>query len=238
MQNLYSLEVILSNSIENSEDILNKIHDYENEETLLKKSIEAKVNTEKKLQILADKMSLLVDDNQQLIERFSLNMKAFSQHFPDIHQFFDNYTPEKKHLCIHENFANIHDEKTGKMMYDFPGYLMALAQVEAYKTSPLSSTSKFFHHDEKLGEFLHSKKLNPIISILQNRVDSEVEKSKILPQHLNALTIFGVGLGYQVELLLQQHSVGSVYILEPDLDVFYASLYSANWHHILRKSVV
>jgi hypothetical protein len=227
------LEAILSKSIEISEDILNKIHYYENEETRLKNSLVAKKNTEEKLQLLADEMSLLVDEEHILMTRFSLNMEAFVQHFPDIHQFFENYNPDKKHLCIHENFANIHDDETGKMMYDFPGYLMALAQVEAYQASPLASTSKFFLHDEKLGEFLHSKKLNPIISILQNRVDSEVEKSKVLPKHLNALTLFGVGLGYQIELLLQQHSVGSVYIIEPDLDVFYASLFSANWHSIL-----
>ena len=104
----------MSKSIEISEDILNKIHDYENQEARLKYSLVAKKNTEGKLQLLADKMSLLVDEEHTLMTRFSLNMKAFEQHFPDIHQFFENYSPDKKHLCIHENFANIHDDETGK----------------------------------------------------------------------------------------------------------------------------
>jgi hypothetical protein len=227
------LEFILSNSIKSSEEILTKIHSYENEQARLKQAIAAKKITEDKLQNIADKMSLLVDEESQLAARFTLNMTAFEQHFPDIYQFFSTYTPEKMHISVHEHFANVVEHDNGKMMYDFPAYLMALAQVDAYQASPLSSTSKFFHHDEKLGEFLHSKKLNPIISILQGRVDSAVEKSKVLPKHLNALTVFGIGLGYHIELLVQQHSIGSVYLLEPDLDVFYASLFTANWHSIL-----
>ena len=127
----------------------------------------------------------------------------------------------------HENFANLINIASGDVMYEYPAYLMALAQVQEYKKSPLSSTSKFFQHDEKLGNFLHSRKLNPIVELLQARIDSSDEdKIESLPKHLNALVMFGIGLGYQLEFLLDQHTVGSVYLIEPSLDVFYGSLYT------------
>jgi len=225
----------LFNEQPNSEKtLLNKLPSVEEHEALLQKRIATKEQTEEKLQAIANNVSLLIDEQEKLDQQFKANMSAFEEHFPDINHFFKDYSPQKNHLIIHEHYANVIEDTTGKLMYDYPAYLMALAQVKAFEKSPLSSTSKFHLHDEKHGDFLHSQKLNPIISILQNRVDSNIDKTTQLPKHINALVMFGIGLGFHLELLVKQHSAGSVYLIEPDLDTFYASLFTADWPNILK----
>lgn len=229
------LEPILSNLNEKNNSLLQQVDNLTQQQLILQRQLEAKKNIENKLQVLANNLSLLVDDDETLQQRYIDNMQAFKTHFPDIYEFFSVYARDKIEVTIHENFANLRDIKSGDFMYEYPAYLMALAQVQEYQKSPLSSTSKFFQHDEKLGDFLHSRKLNPIVKLLQARVDSNVDKTQELPAHLNALVMFGIGLGYQLELLLGQHTIGSVYLIEPCLDTFYASLYTANWQYILES---
>jgi len=224
----------LPNSNEENNQILQHVDSLKQQQTILQRKTEAKQIIESKLQIQANNLSLLVDDDEALKLRYAKNMKAFKIHFPDIFDFFNVYSASKVEVVIHENFANLINIASGDVMYEYPAYLMALAQVQEYKKSPLSSTSKFFQHDEKLGNFLHSRKLNPIVKLLQARIDSnDGDKAESLPKHLNALVMFGIGLGYQLELLLDQHTVGSVYLIEPSLDVFYGSLFTANWQYIL-----
>ena len=232
------MELILPNSNEESNDLSHHVNSLKQQQDFLQKKLDAKQAVENKLQAIADNLSLLVDDETALKSRFSSNMQAFQTHFPDIYQFFSNYSVKKIEVAIHEGFANLLDTESGDVMYEYPAYLMTLAQVQAYQKSPLSSSSKFYQHDEKLGDFLHSRKLNPIVELLQSRVDSDVDKTQELPKHLNALVMFGVGLGYQLELLFDQHSVGSVYLIEPCLDTFYASLHTANWQYILDSMAV
>ena len=227
------MEPILHNSNEENSDLSHQASQLKQQQNLLQKSIEAKQLVEEKLQAIANNLSLLVDEETALNSRFNNNMQAFQNHFPDIYDFFSNYSAKKIEVAIHEGFANLLDTESGDVMYEYPAYLMALAQVQTYQKSPLSSTSKFYQHDEKLGDFLHSRKLNPIVELLQSRVDSDVDKTQELTKNLNALIMFGIGLGYQLELLLAQHNVGSVYLIEPCLDTFYASLYTANWQFIL-----
>jgi hypothetical protein len=229
------LELILPNSNEENSELSHQANSLKQQQIILQKKVDAKQAVENKLQAIADNLSLLVDDETALQSRYGKNMQAFKVHFPDIYEFFSNYSAKKINLVIHENFANLLDTESSDVMYEYPAYLMALAQVQAYKKSPLSSTSKFYQHDAKLGDFLHSRKLNPIGELLQRRVDSDVDKTQELPKHLNALVIFGVGLGYHLEQLLDQHSVGSVYLIEPCLDTFYASLHTANWQYILES---
>jgi len=229
------LELILPSSNEENSDLSHQANSLKQQQTLLQKKVDAKQALENKLQAIANNLSLLVDDDEAMQQRYANNMQAFKSHFPDIFNFFKVYTAEKVEVIIHENFANLVNIKTGDVMYEYPAYLMALAQVVEYKKSPLSSTSKFFQHDEKLGDFLHSRKLNAIVKLLQARVDSDVDKAQELPKHLNALVMFGIGLGYQLELLLDQHTVGSVYLIEPCLDTFYSSLFTANWQNILQS---
>lgn len=228
----------ISQSEEIQQEILSATEKMEAHQAAIEQQTKRKEKIEEELQSLANDVSLIVDHETGLSEQYKTNISAFENYFPDVALFFKTYQPQNKEVFIHENFANIIDTRTNAVVYEYPAYLMALKQFETYQTKPQSTHSKFFAHDEGLGEFLHSEQLNKIIQLHTERADVEQEKNKngsrhSLPKYLNALVMFGVGLGYHIELMSKSHNLGSVYLIEPDLDVFYASLYTANWQQIL-----
>lgn len=45
---------------------------------------------------------------------------------------------------------------------------------------------------------------------------------------------FGIGLGYSLAYLYERVEVANLIIVEPDLDVFYASLHAFDWQNLLK----
>jgi hypothetical protein len=65
--------------------------------------------------------------------------------------------------------------------------------------------------------------------------DTDACKIKSLPAHYPSCIIFGVGLGYHIEMLLEDHDFDYIFICEPDFELFYASLYCCDWGRIVER---
>ncbi len=50
-----------------------------------------------------------------------------------------------------------------------------------------------------------------------------------LPDQVETLIIFGIGLGQHIELLTQQRQIKNLFLCEPNLDFFAASLWVTDW---------
>ena len=77
----------------------------------------------------------------------------------------------------------------------------------------------------KLRSYLHNQKVRQLMPILER----SVKKRSQLPSELDSLILFGIVLGEHVKLLLQQHRVKHLYLCEPNLDFFSASLHITDW---------
>ena len=77
----------------------------------------------------------------------------------------------------------------------------------------------------KLRSYLHNQKVRQLMPILER----SVKKRSQLPNELDSLILFGIALGEHVKLLLQQHQVKHLYLCEPNLDFFSASLHTTDW---------
>jgi hypothetical protein len=53
-----------------------------------------------------------------------------------------------------------------------------------------------------------------------------------LPDKVPSIIMFGLGVGYQLEKLLDEHTVEKLFICEPNPDFFYASLFAIDWQVI------
>ena len=188
---------------------------------------------EKILQNLADKLSLLGTTEDMLLSQFQDNMSAFKEFDYNIYQFFATYQPTRYFTDIVDGFANIFDKESSEHLYAYPGYLMANVQLDEYQRYPQSSSAIFDLNEKNEGNFIHSKHLNGILDILLARTENNGDKVRPLPGHLGSMMVFGVGLGYHLELLLGQHSVDNLYVFEPELDIFYSSLFTTNWKLLL-----
>ncbi|MCW8833171.1 MAG: SDR family NAD(P)-dependent oxidoreductase, partial [Colwellia sp.] len=188
--------------------------------------------TEENLQSIADTMSLLACNEDILLAQFEKNLVALQEYFPEVYDVVKDYQPSRYFIEIVDGFANIFDEEIQQHIYQYPAYLMATAQLTQYQQSPQSTHSTFEMNEENRGNFIHSTHLNEVLRILTNRVEQENSPNKGLPETIGSLVLFGAGAGYHIELLINQHKINNLYIIEPEIDLFYASLYTANWQYI------
>lgn len=228
----------MSKYIPTQAELVEKIRLLEEKAQAVEQKLKAKVQApdiEVALQKIADKVSLLACNENILLRQFEQNLAALQDYFPDIYEVVKDYQPNRYFVEIVDGFANVFDEETRQHIYPYPAYLMATAQLAQFQKAPQSTHSTFEMNEENKGNFIHSTHLNEILRILTNRVDQENSPNKGLPETIGSLVLFGSGVGYHIELLINQHHINNLYIIEPELDLFYASLYTANWRYIFER---
>ena len=228
----------MSNHIPTQAELVEKIRLLEEKAQAVEQKIKGKLHsseTEENLQAIADTMSLLASNEEMLLAQFEQNLLAFQEYFPEVYEVVKDYQPSRYFVEIVDGFANIFDEETQQHIYPYPAYLMATAQLAQYQQAPQSTHSTFEMNEENKGNFIHSTHLNEVLKILTNRVEQENSPNKGLPDTIGSLVLFGAGAGYHIELLINQHHINNLYLIEPELDLFYASLYTANWQYIFDR---
>ncbi|WP_258872748.1 motility associated factor glycosyltransferase family protein [Thalassotalea euphylliae] len=162
-------------------------------------------------------------------------MNAFKVFDRNIYEFFSDYQPSRYLVDIVDGFPNILDTEKNKYFYEYPAYLMANVQLARHQKSPESASALFDVEDKNEAGFMHSDALNQILQVLWRRMEKNDGQVRELSKVVNAAMVFGIGCGYHLELLCSQHKIKNLYVIEPELDLFYASLFTANWQHILNK---
>ena len=207
---------------------------------LISKEKEKQENEEDQIQIPLDvkelcKQSMLVSvfaaDDDFLASTFSKNMKVLKTYFPDLYIFFSSYRPKRYHIDIKDNLINIKDTKTNSYIYKLPASLITKQQYNFYKKVNNKNHTNKYENGPK-NNYIHNKYLNKIINVY-SKLQKECKEEEYLSKNLNTILFFGVGIGFHLEDFVQNHFIGNLYILEPDLDLFYASLFSCSWHHII-----
>jgi len=226
-----------SNEIENNttNDLSDKIAELEEKARIVGERLSKQEHLEAELQSLADNMSLLGDTEQGLADMFLRNMNAFKIYLPDIYHQFVDYHANNYLINIVDGFVNIFDKNSNSNLYTYPPYLEEIHRVKYYQCNPISTQLKLYSDLVNQGGFMHVSNLNPIIQRLEKREAEYKNKPRNAPKVMNSLLIFGVGLGYHIDLLLGQHQVNNLYIVEPELDLFYSSLFVTNWAGLLNK---
>lgn len=225
----------MSKSIPTQAELVAKIEKLEQKAQQVEQKLKEQLrpnDIEASLQKIADKVSLLACNEDILLQQFEQNLDTFKEYFPDIYSVIKTHQPSRYFVEIVDGFADIFDEEAKHYIYKYNAYLMATAQLAQYQKAPQSTHSTFEMNKRNSGNFIHSEYLNEIITVLNNRADKENSSNKGLPRTIGSLVVFGAGLGYHLELLVSQHEINNLYIIEPDLDLFYASLYTANWRYI------
>jgi len=190
---------------------------------------------EQELQAIANNVSLFVADEELLNQNFINNLATFQQYYPDVYELIKSYQPKRYFIDIVDNFPNVIDSITQQHLYQYPPYLLALHDVEKFRASPHSVNASFKIDKKHKGNFLHNKYVNQLVALHHERVDQESLSAKPLAKYVNTLKIFGTGCGYQIELFAQHHQVQDLFIVEPDIDLFYCSLFTTNWRFIFES---
>ena len=99
----------------------------------------------------------------------------------------------------------------------------------------LNSKINIFNNDCSKDDYgqIHFKYFSKISQIYEQRYKGDVcniSDSKLIP----LLCLIGVGLGYIIQELYKEIEISHLVIIEPDNDVFFASLHTFDWENFLK----
>lgn len=174
---------------------------------------------------------------QQANIRFANNITAFEKYFPDLAEEVKNYCP-RDDFCIHvteSGHGNFFLKNAEFPLYGDDPWKQSEEQVEKNTTRPFfSSTSYGSKGDVNDDEILHIRymqKLNKKLYQIKQKEDAPITN---LPEFFPSGMIFGLGLGYHVPILLEKHRFDYLFICEPDIELFFASLFCIDWFEIIQ----
>ncbi|MGY3942491.1 motility associated factor glycosyltransferase family protein [Aeromonas tecta] len=165
--------------------------------------------------------------------RFEQNMAAFRQYIPHIADMYEVYQPQRpfRFFCNENGQPNLAwlDDKVA--VYGKEPYLICETLVKEFMEKGALSKFSFSQEANTIG-FVHVEYLNKLNAYL-DYIASREEMLTQVPHEVPSALVFGVGLGYHLGYLYEQCKIGTLFLFEPDLDLFYGSLFCFDWAPLL-----
>lgn len=164
---------------------------------------------------------------QILQATFLKNMACLKLHMPAVYQYFQNYLPQNAQLAFDTN-GEVNLSTGDKFVYDADPKVSSLAQVEKFLENPPCFDFEIPVSTNKDYKYQHQRVINEIYEKRRDALGISVPFFMENGGQINFIAVIGLGLGYHVEHLLKQFSIRSIYIFEPEPDVFFAALHTVD----------
>ena len=163
---------------------------------------------------------------------FLTNMAVLKKFMPEIYEFYQNYSPKRAKLTFDHN-GEVNMVSEGALVYADHAKENSYKQAEAFYEEPRLfsySLSKdgngIFEHEEALNRIYEKRE--------KEKPDSKYNLLKH-ENHMDLLTMIGVGLGFHIERLFQLCDVRCFYLYEPDPDCFYCAMHCIDFGPLIEK---
>ncbi|MBS4708849.1 motility associated factor glycosyltransferase family protein [Aeromonas caviae] len=165
--------------------------------------------------------------------RFEQNMAAFRQYIPHIADMYEAYQPARpfKFFCTENGQPNLKWLDDDVVVYGAEPYLSCETLVAEFMDKGVLSKFSFRQEANPMGS-IHIEHLNNL-NIYKDEISSQAEHLVKVPDQVPCALIFGVGLGYHLGYLYERCKISTLFLFEPDLDLFYASLFCFDWAPLL-----
>lgn len=176
---------------------------------------------------------------EQANERFAKNLAAFEKFYPDIAQAIIEFQT-REDFCLHvtkSGHGNFVPLGENVPLYGDDPIAQTKEQVDKYTEkanfgrTDYSGTKEWESDDPRM-HIQYMRRLSSVLSRIEPKNFTEL---KSLPKHYPTALIFGIGLGYHIPELLSRHSFDYMFICEPDLELFFASLFCIEWYDVIEK---
>jgi len=186
-------------------------------------------------------------------EQFDTNMEFFEGFHPGLYQALVDYRPEEYRICLNPdgspNIININDHRL-VYQYDSNEDLLSNIQdgIKSIRTN-ISIPGDLLNFEERRASKGHYGNINldPIQRKMRQDVydagpfgrDRLVEKEgqflpTVVSDYIPYLRVYGVGLGLHIQELIRMKNISFISIYEPNIDLFYSSLYVIDWGVIFK----
>lgn len=194
-----------------------------------------------------------------LIDNFKNNILTLKKYYPEIAEKFENYSPQKSmdFFCsangvpnvqftgepnsiyqqrskttylrylnsVLENDTNIND---CDCPYKFSEYL--INNILTQRLVSVFPRLEYDHHGQ-----IHYKYFNKITELFQNNLEKKLCKVSDT-EDLPLFVSIGIGLGYHLREISNKKNITNTILIEPDPDVFFASLHCFEWTEYIEKN--
>lgn len=173
--------------------------------------------------------------DQQGQIRLETNLQAFEKYMPAIAAEFRHYRPNDLKLYVGKSgSANLFDESSHSWLYAEDARQQCQSQLDKLLSAPVYSKIAFSADDAVDNTFIHTRYMKSMYAHFVD-ADTKLRPLDSVPEHLGSGIVFGIGLGYHIEMLIERVTFDHLYVCEPNLDWFYASLYVTDWAKILNS---
>lgn len=168
-------------------------------------------------------------------QRFNANIQAFEKYYPDIAKTIKDYTPldDFKILVTSTGVGNFIPSHSSIPIYSDDPIEQTKQQLEKNTAKGYYSLTQYGFDIDDNDHRIHSRYMAKLAKTIKRYKDQDLTLLSALPAHFPTAILFGIGLGYVVTELLDKHSFDYIYISEPDLEAFYASLFCTNWYKVI-----
>lgn len=173
-----------------------------------------------------------VDDPaaQALYEK---NMAALATFYPKVHKELLNHKTRAWQLVTDSkgNLNLYHQKRHGLFHHDLT--VESTQLVDYFIEHPFKDDVVLSQRTSyKFRNYLHFSK----IVELQPLIEKILTQQSKLPEQVETLIVFGIGLGQHIELLTKQRNIKNLFLCEPNLDFFAASLWVTDWAGIIEQA--
>jgi len=165
--------------------------------------------------------------------RFEQNIAAFRQYIPRIAEQYETYQPTRpfRFFCNENGQPNLVWLDDNVAVYGAEPFLVCETLVAEFMAKGILSKLSF-GQEANTTESVHVEYLNRLNAYLTD-ISSQTDTLTQVPGMVPSAMVFGVGLGYHLGYLYERCKIGTMFLFEPDLDLFYASLFCFDWAPLL-----
>jgi hypothetical protein len=203
-----------------------------------------KESLERQIEALDQKLSDTVEHQQreakfaqEANERFQKNIQCFEKFYPDIAKAIQNYQV-REDFCLHvttSGHGNLVPKGQSSMLYSQDPVCQSKEQVEKQLESPVYSLTDYTGYPKQDDGRIHSRYMTKLALLMTDVKEKQREVIRALPDSFPTAIIFGTGLGYHVPILMEKAQFDYTFIVEPDFEIFFGSLFCTNWYEVIEK---
>lgn len=175
--------------------------------------------------------------NDRLLYQFERNMQCFKENYKDIYDKFVDFKPLRsfEFFLSDDGSANLQFIDNKDILYkNQSAKFVCKKQYDDVKDTLVTNC---LHYDTQVDLFgqVHLRYFNEAIALMDANgyKDGKLlcNKTHFMPH----LIMFGIGLGYVLDYLYKDFIIANLLVLEPNCDIFYASLYAYDWATLIER---
>ncbi|KZN32991.1 6-hydroxymethylpterin diphosphokinase MptE-like protein [Pseudoalteromonas luteoviolacea] len=210
----------------------------------MNKNIESNESIESQLESLDKKLAESVEHKkreakfaEEANSRFEKNLQCFQKYYPDVANAIEQYQV-REDFCLHvtsTGVGNVKPKNCDVMLYSDDPIGQAQEQVKANLAKPFTTLTDYTNYYIPEDDRIHMKYMGMLSSQIKQFEQQVEPQISELGNYFPSAIIFGLGLGYHLPALLERVNFRYLFVVEPDFELFFGSLFCLDWHSIINE---